>query len=290
MATEYHILYQTHNHYEAPVTEALFEFLVAPCQDNTQKVTSISFQNSLGQEVYYHGNPFGFYNSCIRSVKPFTEFDFTMKATVEKTLPRLIINPIPFEEEQALLNSRDFYIDHHLYLGFTKYTSILESYHQRLLNRQLKQPVFDYLNQLNQFVHEILEFDPEPTNVHTTASEVFNLGKGVCQDYTHLFLAVARLNRIPCRYVSGYLNQGGSLVGSAVMHAWVEGYIPGNGWFGFDPTNNLLAGADHIKAAHGVDYSDCSPIRGILKTNGQNRTTYQVQVVPHEIQEMESAQ
>jgi transglutaminase-like putative cysteine protease len=81
--------------------------------------------------------------------------------------------------------------------------------------------------------------------------------------------------------VSGYLNQGGNLVGSAVMHAWAECFIPGFGWFGFDPTNNLLAGVDHIKAAHGVDYSDCSPLKGILKTNGENQTTYKVNVIPN---------
>jgi transglutaminase-like putative cysteine protease len=125
----------------------------------------------------------------------------------------------------------------------------------------------------------MLKFDPEPTNVHTTATEVLELGKGVCQDYTHIFLAIARRNRIPCRYVSGYLNQGGKLMGSAVMHAWAETYIPGYGWCGFDPTNNLMADSNYIKAAHGSDYSDCSPIKGVLKTSGYHRTDYQVKVI-----------
>jgi hypothetical protein len=285
MATEYHINYHTHNRYDAPVTEAFFEFLVAPCQDNTQRVTSLTFYNSLGQELYTHGNPFNFQIHCLRSIKHFSDFKFSMKATVEKSQPWFAVTSLPLEEEQAVLADRNFYIDHHLYLTFTRFTSILESYHSRLLNRPLKQPVFDYLTKLNQYVYELLEFDPVPTNVHTTASEVFHLGKGVCQDYTHLFLSIARLNRIPCRYVSGYLNQGGNLVGSAVMHAWVEAFIPGHGWFGFDPTNNLLAGIDHIKAAHGVDYSDCSPIRGILKTQGQNHTSYYVDVLVNQMQE-----
>ncbi|QMU29134.1 transglutaminase-like domain-containing protein [Adhaeribacter radiodurans] len=285
MATEYTINYHTHNQYEAPVTEALFELLVAPCTDATQRITKLTYYNSLGQELYYHGNPFDFQVACLRSAKHFNEFKFTMRATVEKSQPWLIVDSLPFAEEQAILASRNFYIDHHLYLGFTHYTSILESYHTRLLNRPHKQPVIDYLTQLNQYVYELLEFDPVPTNVHTTASEVFYLGKGVCQDYTHLFLAIARLNRIPCRYVSGYLNQGGSLVGSAVMHAWAEAFIPGHGWFGFDPTNNLLVSIDHIKAAHGVDYSDCSPLRGILKTQGQNYTSYYVDVLTTQMQE-----
>lgn len=278
MQTEYHIHYHTYNTYEAPVVEALFEFLVAPCQDNTQKVTGLTYYNSLKQEIYYHQNPFNFQVTRTRSKKPFTEFEFSMTATVEKKRPMFYESSLSLKEEQAILTAPDFYIDNHLYLSFTRYTSLLEAYHHRLLNRELKQPVFDYLSQLNQYINDLLAFDPEPTNVHTTASEVFYLGKGVCQDYTHLFLAIARQNRIPCRYVSGYLNQGNNLVGSAVMHAWAECLIPGFGWFGFDPTNNMLASADHIKAAHGVDYSDCSPIKGILKTTGQNQTSYKVNV------------
>ena len=279
MQTEYHIKYHTHHTYKALVKEALIEFLVTPCQDDTQTVTQLNFNNSLHQEVYQHLNPLEFQVTSIRAKKPFNELEFSMTATVEKTLPMLSVTSLPFEEEQAVLASNDFFIDHHLYLGFTKYTSILDSYHDRLLNRTLKQPVINYLKQLNQYLHELLEFDPVPTNVHTTASEVFYLGKGVCQDYTHLFLAIARQNRIPSRYVSGYLNQGNNLTGSAVMHAWAECFIPGFGWLGFDPTNNLLAGLDHIKAAHGVDYSDCSPIKGILKTRGSNKTSYKVDVI-----------
>jgi transglutaminase-like putative cysteine protease len=136
----------------------------------------------------------------------------------------------------------------------------------------------------------MLEFDPEPTNVHTTVCEAIELGKGVCQDFTHLFVAIARKNRIPCRYVSGYLNQGGNLIGSAAMHAWVEAFIPGNGWHGFDPTNNLLVDMNYIKTAHGVDYSDCSPIKGVLKTSGDNKTSYNVKVRPRSDYEAEAAQ
>jgi transglutaminase-like putative cysteine protease len=120
--------------------------------------------------------------------------------------------------------------------------------------------------------------------------EAIDLGKGVCQDFTHLFVAIARKNRIPCRYVSGYLNQGGGVVGAAAMHAWVEAFVPGNGWHGFDPTNNLLIDKNYIKTAHGVDYSDCSPIKGVLQTSGENHTKYQVKVRTKADQQAEAAQ
>src|SRR3712207_6374882 len=103
MATEYTINYHTHNQYEAPVTEALFEFLVAPCSDATQRITRLTFQNSLGQDIYFHGNPFEFQVACLRSVKHFSDFKFTMRATVEKSGPWKEVTSLPFSEEQEIL-------------------------------------------------------------------------------------------------------------------------------------------------------------------------------------------
>jgi transglutaminase-like putative cysteine protease len=62
------------------------------------------------------------------------------------------------------------------------------------------------------------------------------------------------------------------------MHAWAEAYVPQIGWLGFDPTNNLIANANHIKVAHGRDYSDCSPLKGVLFTTGKNKTSHSVHV------------
>jgi transglutaminase-like putative cysteine protease len=275
--------------YEKQVTDAYFEFIVAPYKDVTQEVTRLSFTNTLGEEIYFHSNPFGFQVACVRTVKPFTDFAFCMKATVEKVQHNpYIFSQLSLEEEQSMLLSRDFYIDHHWFLEYSKYTTISDVYTDHILYRRQEQPVFEFLRQLNEYIYDMLEFDTDPTDVHTTADEVIFLKKGVCQDYTHLFLMMARKNQIPCRYVSGYLNPGKTnFLGTAVMHAWAEAFIPGHGWLGFDPTNNLLADVNHIKAAHGADYSDCSPIKGVLKTVGSHTTDYQVKVIPHVL---ESAQ
>lgn len=97
--------------------------------------------------------------------------------------------------------------------------------------------------------------------------------------FVRIFIAIAHNNRIPCRYVSGYLDQGKSFKGSLQMHAWIEAMIPGIGWTGFDPTNNILQDYHYIKVCHGVDFSECSPIRGILKSHGEQSTSYEVKVV-----------
>ncbi|MDO1448023.1 transglutaminase family protein [Rhodocytophaga aerolata] len=279
MTAEYLIEYYTRNVYESPVTEALFEFIVTPASDSAQQLKEIKYGCSLPGQLFHHTNPFGFVATNLRTIKPFTEFEFSMIARVEKTyIAPKTYQPLSPEEELFLLASRVFIIDHYHFLEFTKYTTIIDEHANWIVYKQRRQPVFDFLQELNQYIYSRLEFDPEPTNVHTTASEVINLGKGVCQDYTHLFLAIARKNRIPCRYVSGYLNQGGNLTGAAVMHAWAEAFIPGLGWCGFDPTNNLLVDNNYIKAAYGTDYSDCSPMKGVLKTTGNHHTDYQVKV------------
>jgi transglutaminase-like putative cysteine protease len=281
MNKQYQILYHTHNSYEAPVKEATFAFLVSPCQDANQSIRNLSFHNSLGEESFQYRNAFGFEVKCIRSTKSFKEFGFEMTAEVEKK-PNSFISDglLTVEQEQVILDSQSTFIDHHLFLGFNKYTTILPALIERVLFRQQGQPVFDFLQQLNTYIYKMLAFDPEPTHVHTTVNEVLELGRGVCQDYTHLFLTMARHNKIPCRYVSGYLNQGGNLLGSAVMHAWVEAFLPQQGWFGFDPTNNLMVDVNYIKVAHGADYSDCSPIKGVLRTKGDHKTDYGVKVIP----------
>ncbi|TXK47944.1 transglutaminase family protein [Pontibacter qinzhouensis] len=290
MTREYHINYHTQNTYEANVTEALFALNITPCQDENQQVRDVTFRNSLGEEVFHTHNPFGFSLTCIRSVKAFTNFEFWMSAVVEKTMPDLLPKQeLPADAEQEMLRNPEFYIDHHLYLELSRYTQINPTFTNRLLHLQPGQPVYSYLSQLNTFIYNMLEFDPEPTHVHTTVDEVLDLGRGVCQDYTHLFLGIARHNKIPCRYVSGYLNQGNSLVGSAAMHAWVEAFVPGAGWVGFDPTNNLLADINHIKVAHGTDYNDCSPIKGMLKTSGGHKTSFGVKVVTN-VPEMQQEQ
>ncbi|WP_051360029.1 transglutaminase-like domain-containing protein [Adhaeribacter aquaticus] len=281
MTTTYEITYSTHNTYEEDVREALFSFLVIPCQDETQKLKSLRFSNSLQLEAFQYQNTFGFEVAQLYNARPFKELGFQMIATVEKEHRFLPFgNYYSLQEEQSLLQDYNFYIEHHLFLGTGYYTTIDQVYTDKVLIRQENESVYNYLNRLNLYVYQMLEFDPEPTHVCTTVNEVLKLGKGVCQDFTHLFIALARRNKIPCRYVSGYLNQGLNLTGTAVMHAWAEAFIPGFGWQGYDPTNNLLADFNYIKVAHGCDYNDCSPLKGVLKTNGRQKTTYGVKVYP----------
>jgi transglutaminase-like putative cysteine protease len=123
--------------------------------------------------------------------------------------------------------------------------------------------------------------------VKSTANDALKVKSGVCQDYTHIFISMCRYNGIPARYVSGYLNQGVNFLGNSLMHAWTEAFVPGVGWIAFDPTNNLLVDENYIKVSHGADYADCSPIKGVLKTKGENQTTYSVKVTSQQSQQQQ---
>jgi len=104
------------------------------------------------------------------------------------------------------------------------------------------------------------------TNIETTPKEILHLRSGVCQDFTHIMLEILRSLSIPCRYVSGYIcpNKNG-MRGEGATHAWVEVWIPGFGWCGIDPTNNIWTSTQHVKLAVGRNFNDCSPIKGTFK-------------------------
>ncbi len=111
-------------------------------------------------------------------------------------------------------------------------------------------------------VEDSLRYESGVTGVNTAAEDALNLGVGVCQDYTHIFLALCRLLGLPARYVSGYLSTGVGEDQRQQSHAWPEVLLPQAGWVGFDPTNRRLADGRYVRVAVGRDYSDVPPVRG----------------------------
>ena len=179
--------------------------------------------------------------------------------------------------DRELLASLEFRADHERFLKTTP-TTVLPVGYVLPFKFQENISIFDNLNRLNAWIFDQFKFKPEVTQINTNLSEILEHKHGVCQDFTHLFCALARENGVPTRYVSGYLHQGIGYLGDSQMHAWTESFVPGAGWVGFDPTNNLLAAENHIKVAHGKDYADCPPIKGVVYTTGGNTTKYSVEV------------
>ena len=116
-----------------------------------------------------------------------------------------------------------------------------------------------------------LEYLPGSTSVVSTVDHIIETGQGVCQDYAHLMLAVARLWGIPGRYVSGYLygSKSAPQWEGTATHAWVECLLPEVGWVGFDPTNEGRIDENYVRIAAGRDYQDVAPTKGVLIGGGE---------------------
>src|SRR5207249_1890743 len=107
------------------------------------------------------------------------------------------------------------------------------------------------------------EYNRAVTNVYSAVDEVLELRPGVCQDFAHLFIAVARAMGVPARYVSGYIHFPGDKTLTTASHAWAEAWVAGRGWIGFDATHPVRTTPHHVRLAVGRDYTDAAPTRGI---------------------------
>lgn len=275
----YQLAYHIKNTYTAPVKKANFQLLVLPNIYSGQIVEELKIECSLDREAHFSKNSFGFDLIQYYSKQSISEFWFKLSAIVKKEknnpFPVSTLTPI---REFELLNSLEFKIEHHRFLLSTELTKMPDHAPISFPKYSGEKMLLEYLLELNMFIFELLEYSPNSTDVNTAIEQVLYLKKGVCQDYAHLFLTVCRQNKIPARYVSGYLDQGEEYIGTSQLHAWVEVFIPEAGWVGFDATNHLLADHHYIKIAHGCDFRDCSPIIGILETVGVQKSIHAVTI------------
>ncbi len=150
---------------------------------------------------------------------------------------------------------------------------------------------------LMQRIYTDFTYESQSTEVNTPALQALAQRKGVCQDFAHIMIACLRAVGIPARYVSGYLLTEPApgtqkLTGSDASHAWVAVYVPdfpeGDRWCDLDPTNNRCGwhspGEDYVTLAIGRDFSDVSPMRGVIHGGASHILTVAVTVepVPHE--------
>jgi transglutaminase-like putative cysteine protease len=129
------------------------------------------------------------------------------------------------------------------------------------------------------YIYNHFQYTKGITTVETTVDEILEHHEGVCQDFAHVLLQILRTMKIPSRYVSGYIcpNKNG-MRGEGATHAWVEAWIPGHGWAGIDPTNNVWVTNKHVKLAVGRDFNDCSPMKGTFKGLAEQHLSVYVSV------------
>ena len=124
-------------------------------------------------------------------------------------------------------------------------------------------------------------YAPGSTEVDSPMERILETRRGVCQDYTHVMIALGRSWGIPSRYVSGYLHlegMAGEQTPEGASHAWAEFLLPEIGWLGIDPTNDCIADHRHVRVAVGRDYADAAPTRGTLLGGGEAELEVRVTV------------
>jgi transglutaminase-like putative cysteine protease len=134
-------------------------------------------------------------------------------------------------------------------------------------------------------IYDQFTYDAEATTVSTSIEEVLQHRRGVCQDFAHLQLACLRALGLPARYMSGYLITARAageprVVGADASHAWLSVFCPGLGWLPLDPTNATTPAGRHITVAWGRDFSDVTPMRGVVVGGGAHALTVSVDVAP----------
>ena len=279
---ELRIRHITRFSYYAPVSESAMEMRLHPRTDARQRclafnlivtpsASSDSYSDYLGNVIYSFDIP-----------GRHTELTLTSHATVETSQPPPLPEMLPPDAWQALddeIAEGDFW-EALAPSTFARSTRLLQALADEWDIRRRDDPLH-MMREINACIYTTFAYAPESTSVDSSIDLALETRQGVCQDFTHVMIALVRKLGIPCRYVSGYLYHRGDdhdRAAEGAMHAWCEAYLPGLGWVGFDPTNNSIAGERHIRVAIGRDYADVPPTRGVFKGNSDHELCVAVQV------------
>lgn len=148
-----------------------------------------------------------------------------------------------------------------------------------------RRPIVEASLDLARRIHADFTFDGKATSVSTPLREVLTRRRGVCQDFAHLMIGCLRTLGLAARYVSGYILTNPPpgrprLVGADASHAWVSVWCGAAGWVDMDPTNNCLVSEQHVTLAWGRDFSDVTPMRGVILGGGDQVLEVRVTVMP----------
>lgn len=284
MNSRYHLRHRTRYQYQYPVSRSMQLCRLLPanlphqrCLDHRLELSVAASQRQLEQDAF--GNRL----ERILIEKSYQKIDFLSESRIERiqhSLPALYGRVS--EVRLQLQRERD------PRLQAMRCPSPMIPRHPELAQLAQKHfaPERNWLDAMQAFNHWLFShctFDPDATTLSTPVLSFAKTRRGVCQDFTHLMLACLRSLGFAARYVSGYLltypAEGSSpRQGADASHAWVEAYYPGWGWIGWDPTNDLMPSDEHLVLAYGRDYSDVSPIRGVILGGGSHEVEVQVQL------------
>ena len=256
------IVHETGYSYESPVVESYNEVRLTPRSDARQNVIVSRVETTPATRSYRYTDYWGTTVTAFDLHAPHTELAVTATSVVETADPLPAVRTSTWES-LAGDDVRDRFAEMLEFTGYVGQDPELAKAAADLC-RGLD-PVESVLA-ASRWVRDQLAYIPGSTGVQTSALEAWNSRAGVCQDFVHLTLLLLREMGIPARYVSGYLLPlKDTEVRQTVQgesHAWIEAWT--GGWWGYDPTNDLEIGHQHIWVAVGRDYADVPPLKGIF--------------------------
>ncbi len=268
------IRYRTLFLYDHLVRESQNELRACPASDHRQQLLGYRVTVSPSARTLAYTDYWGTRVDHFGVRHPHAAMEVIAEAAVE-TSPRPSISVAPSMAEVAAPRFVDL---HSEYLEPTNHTAWGDGV-VREARRIVERDGPDLLRVLLGFhglVGAKLSYEPGSTDIGIEVEEVLDQGRGVCQDYAHLAVALCRAAGLPARYVSGYLFTADDSTGEdsesdvvrVQTHAWFEAAVPGHGWLPLDPTNRQEVGPRHVKIGHGRDYDDVPPLRGLYSGAG----------------------
>jgi transglutaminase-like putative cysteine protease len=289
---QYLLSHRTHYDYASSVDSAHHIAHLRARGFPGQKVHSISIATHPEPALaVQHVDHFGNHIDIYRIDKPHTRFDIEVRAAIEVRFPDPppAAETPPWEEIRAALCNG----------GFPQSIEASEFVHDSPLlpfdpalrdygaaSFPAGRPILEAARELASRIKQDFEYHPGATDISTPLADVFAGKEGVCQDFAHVMIAALRAHGLAAGYVSGYIRTVHSeeeiaLRGSDASHAWVAVWCgAGIGWVHLDPTNDLIAREDHVAVAWGRDFSDVSPLRGVILGGDTHSYGVAVTLVP----------
>lgn len=286
------VVHQTRYVYLQPVERSSHRILLRPVEDRHQDLLSHVLEVDPPAPVTEYDDVFGNAAVAVEFSKPFTQLDITCRTIVR-------VRAFPPLEHRALSGRNTIPMawmpwQRQMLSAYLMPPELPETQLQELSRFAMgfvERNDYDLVGTLldmNETLHRDFEYVSGSTTNETTAFQVFESRRGVCQDFANLMICLARLLQVPARYRMGYIFTGADYdnqIQSDASHAWLEVYVPRVGWHGFDPTNGIQVGADHIRVACGRSYLDATPTTGTIYRGGGTETltiSVRVEEVPPE--------
>src|SRR5579859_1738678 len=247
------IVHSTRYLYSGPIAETVMEVRLQPMDGAGQRCLEFALELSSGIVAHDYLDGYGNHVHYFNLVRPHNRLSVVSRSVVETGL-----QPDAEPGEELV---QDF-------LRFRSPVKDVEGVRELARRHAISDPsspeaVEHTLDELTLAISRDFTYDRAVTNVYTVVDDVLALRAGVCQDFAHLFIAVARAMGVPARYVSGYIHFAGEKGVMTASHAWAEAWVPGVGWIGYDATRPIRTSENHVRLAVGRDYSDAAPTRGI---------------------------